>query len=194
MVCRVDQDGQGMSVNRTPDRFEKRVNQVASADCCHHHDADGALTDSAVQFGNGQIRVLPRERGEPANAVRVAVWAAGLAVIYQPRGLAADGFTTPENSRRTERYNREVYSVTVHLANFGFVIEGLRLQRAGGHAFFEQILFSIRHLLCAVMGCAVRDEKIQVRLAKGVGMYVDDGRHVLSPVCISINFAFDFTI
>jgi hypothetical protein len=44
------------------------------------------------------------------------------------------------------------------------------------------------------MGCAVRDEKIQVRLAKGVGMYVDDGRHVLSPVCISINFAFDFTI
>ena len=138
--------------------------------------------------------MLPRKRGEPANAVRICGLGGGLAVIYDRRGLAADGLAAPENTRRTERYNGEIYAELVRLADFGFVGEGLWPQCHGRDAFLEQILFSVGHLFGAVFGRAMLVEQIQVGLDEGVCVSIDDGRNVYSSDRVDVDFAFDGSI
>ena len=93
----VDQHRQGAVVQGLPDGLEQGIDQMQAADVGQGHDADGARIHGPVQFGQGQVRILPGDGGQVADAVRVGGLSGGHLVVGEACRFGADFGVAPEN-------------------------------------------------------------------------------------------------
>ena len=78
-LARMHQDGQGAPVDLGPDRCERGLGQAPPGDVGDDHDADRALVAASGQLLDGASGILPGQRGEPADPVRMGVCASAIA-------------------------------------------------------------------------------------------------------------------
>ena len=87
---RVDQHRQRRGVDRLPQRRELRCGERLAVDVGQHHHARGAARRGALELGQRELGVLPRQRAQVLDAPVVAFARGGHVVVHQPRRLQAD--------------------------------------------------------------------------------------------------------
>src|SRR5579883_368199 len=175
---RVHEDGKAAPVDRLPDRREFRVRQRFAVDIGEDDDADGALGAGAVELGHRLLRVLPGERGHPADAVRPLRLRPRHVVVHHLRRLEADLRPAPIDVGAGQGEDGEIDLGLVHLLDAQLVVEMAFLRRHEGgavpHDGARPVLAGPHRVARAAM---LRDERDPL-LAQHVRVDVDD-RHGL---------------
>ncbi|MGH8518996.1 MAG: hypothetical protein ACREUE_16225, partial [Panacagrimonas sp.] len=112
-----------------PDRREAGIGEIAPVDVGQNHDPDRAGRDAARELLFGVVGELPRQRREPADAVRPPTLLLGHRLVDLTGSAQTDLPAAPVHIGRGERDDRYVHAGPVHVRDAPVVVPHFREQR-----------------------------------------------------------------
>ncbi len=169
--------GSDLRVDRGPDRRERRIGERLPSDVREHHDPGRSGCGCTIEFGERQVRILPRQRREPAQAVRMRGARSRHIVVHDACGVQADLGTAPVAVGTGERHDADVDAAFVHRREPQVVVEHRRHGRHEWRAVEVDRAKPPRDGLDGVARSAVLLQEVEPRLGEAVRVDVDNRAH-----------------
>jgi len=129
---------------------------------------------TALQFFDGALRVFPRQRREPADAVGVVTLGLGKVVVGLARGLHAHRFAAPVDVGAGQRHHRHVDARLVHVLDAQLPVEVAFLRnhhrRVAAKYFWLPVGTNLQ-----VVDAGLGLQQFQPRVGERVGVDINHG-------------------
>ena len=173
----VDQHRQRARIDRPPDRVECRFCQRPPVDVREHHHPGRTRRRGTFELGERALRILPRERCEPAQAIGMRRACRSHVVIHDLCRLKARVGSTPVAVRTGERDDGHIDPDLVHRPQPQIVVEHRRDRCHERRTVEMDRAHAAGDLAHGVARAAMLLQQREPRLGQAVSVHIDDRAH-----------------